>query len=466
MMMPDRCPTDDLMPNQKARTALTDLGVNSLKPKKTRFETFDATVPGLAIRVAPSGRKSWTVHYRNSEGRPQRMTLDAVFAEGGDPETEDNAVRSRRELEDIAGGVAWARAKARQVREWVANDKDPKVEMVRSAAAQTRAAREATRAAATFGSLANEYIKEETPELRRGKEDEAIIRKHLVSTLEHIPVAEIRKGDVTAITNRLKARTRQYPNGRIATARRVHGLARRILRWAYATDLIDTNPIADLPAPASAAERDRILTDGEILKIWAGLEGLDYRYRAIIRLLFVTAARRSEVAGMRWNEIDGDTWRLPPERTKNAKGATVPLSPLAQEVIADVPRQPGTQLLFRTTHRTKGRTEPPDNPVSGWAKFKTQLDKASGVVGWRHHDIRRTVASRLAGAGVELPVIQTLLHHTPERVMGVTGIYVRHRFENEARAALLEWEGQLRKIVGLPQLGAGIGDETVVKLAR
>ena len=48
--------------------------VGSLKPSATRVEYFDAAVPGLALRVTPTGEKTWVVRYRH-RGRMQRVTL-------------------------------------------------------------------------------------------------------------------------------------------------------------------------------------------------------------------------------------------------------------------------------------------------------------------------------------------------------------------------------------------------------
>ena len=38
--------------------------IEGLKPGRTRYEVFDALTPGLAIRVTPSGHKSWVLLYR------------------------------------------------------------------------------------------------------------------------------------------------------------------------------------------------------------------------------------------------------------------------------------------------------------------------------------------------------------------------------------------------------------------
>ena len=56
------------------RVTLSDRFVKTLKATGCRTDYYDATAPGLVLRVAESGRKSWCVVYRVSR-RKRRMTL-------------------------------------------------------------------------------------------------------------------------------------------------------------------------------------------------------------------------------------------------------------------------------------------------------------------------------------------------------------------------------------------------------
>lgn len=78
-----------------------------------------------------------------------------------------------------------------------------------------------------------------------------------------------------------------------------------------------SNPFASLPIPAGATERERVLTDDEIDRIW-NATGTPYPWGPLFRLLLLTLARREEVAGMRWSEISPDltTWAIPSARMK------------------------------------------------------------------------------------------------------------------------------------------------------
>src|SRR5262245_9745959 len=53
---------------------LTDRGIKGLKPRDVPFYVSDLKRPGLQLRVALDGSKSWSVRYRVN-GRLRRLTL-------------------------------------------------------------------------------------------------------------------------------------------------------------------------------------------------------------------------------------------------------------------------------------------------------------------------------------------------------------------------------------------------------
>jgi integrase len=59
---------------------------------------------------------------------------------------------------------------------------------------------------------------------------------------------------------------------------------------------------------------------------------------------------------------------------------------------------------------------------------------------WTLHDLRRTFASDLASLGVRIEVIEKLLNHVSGSFAGVAGIYQRHTYLEEMRAAVAAWE--------------------------
>ena len=106
-------------------------------------------------------------------------------------------------------------------------------------------------------------------------------------------------------------------------------------------------------------------------------------------------------------------------------------------IIKSVPRMASRDQLFG--QRSHGFTR--------WHKSKAELDARSGVVGWTIHDLRRTVATRMADLGVQPHVIEQVLNHQSGHKRGPAGIYNRSVYANEVRAALLLWEDRIRTLV-------------------
>lgn len=98
---------------------------------------------------------------------------------------------------------------------------------------------------------------------------------------------------------------------------------------------------------------------------------------------------------------------------------------------------------------------------SGWSKSKVRLDarissSGTSVRPWRLHDIRRTVAIRMAGLGVLPHVVEAVLNHVSGHKAGVAGIYNRATYANEKRQALELWSQHVTGSVALPEPKAAI----------
>ena len=91
------------------------------------------------------------------------------------------------------------------------------------------------------------------------------------------------------------------------------------------------------------------------------------------------------------------------------------------------------------------RSHPGDSgrPFGNWTKSKAALDKAPGVPEWRLHDLRRMLAAGLQGLGVRLEVTEAVLNHVFGTRGGIVGIYQRHNWREEKRAALDGWAAHL-----------------------
>ena len=151
---------------------------------------------------------------------------------------------------------------------------------------------------------------------------------------------------------------------------------------------------------------------------------------------------------MRWSEFEDlatGIWTIPGERTKNHRAHTLALPPAAIRIVR-------SQADMRFAAR--GEREHLFGVRSGrgyaaWDHGKAELDRRlNGTVKpWRLHDIRRTVATKMADTGVEPHIIEQVLNHQSGHKAGPAGIYNRSVYERQVKAALIRWSAHVHALV-------------------
>jgi integrase len=252
-------------------------------------------------------------------------------------------------------------------------------------------------------------------------------------------IGEVRRADVRDMLNDITDRSP-------TTANRVLAVTRRLFNWAVEEEILAVSPIGKLKATKEVS-RDRVLDDAEIKLVWKAFERIGWPFGPVGQLLMLTGARRTEVAEARWKEFDlaTKTWTLPKERAKNGVVHMIPLSDKAIEILEKLPRIANKgDFVF-----TFGRVA-----VQGFARKKIELDAAiaadigAPIAGWTLHDLRRVVATNLQKLGVRLEVTEAVLNHVSGSRSGIVGVYQRHDYADEKRAALSAWNERLAQIVG------------------
>lgn len=191
--------------------------------------------------------------------------------------------------------------------------------------------------------------------------------------------------------------------------------------WCLRHELVKRNPFQF--ERASYIPRTRVLTNNELQAIWH----YEHKpYSDIIKLLILTGQRKSEIAKMQSEWINGDLVTIPASFSKNRHEHTFPIGPYAVKLISDI----------SLPHK-----------FNGWSKSKHRLDKATGVSDWTHHDLRRTYATIHASIGTPVVVTEKLLNHISGTMSGIVGVYQRHHFLDEMRHAVLKYEGHLTTII-------------------
>ncbi len=377
------------MPSQ----TLTARFIDGVKPGPARREYFDRHARGLALRVSPTGGKSWVLLYRYHR-RLRRWTI------------------GRYPTLSLAEARELARAGLRDVE----RGQDP-----------AQAKRDANQAV-TFAELADRYITEHArPRKRTWKNDERVLRRHVLPHWRHWTAREIQRRDARELIQAMALR------GATIGANRLRALLHKVFNFAIEHEIVETNPVTHVPRPGVERRRDRVLTADEIRVLWASLDGEVPPIAAAFRLRLITAQRGGEVHNMRWADVDLESawWTIPGEHAKNGLPHRVPLTDPACEILSGLRTAKTSDTVY----------------VLGEARRKRQRAEAQSRVGladFRGHDLRRTAASMMAGAGVNRIVIGKILNHAEP---GVTAVYDRHSYDAEKRAALETWARTLTAIL-------------------
>lgn len=397
---------------------------------------FDDEQRGLAVRITAGGGKSYLCQY-SLHGRKWRIPLGACQAL--------SLARARRAAAAILGDVA------RGVNPFAERRKE-------IAAERARRARESL----TLETLIDDWQRLHLTHRRPRYRDEAT-RAIKYAFDKHLdrPAEDLARVDVVRAIDSLTGQG----TGR-AIASRTAAYGRAMYAWAVKRGAVGANPFIGLPA-IEVVKRERVLSDDEIGKIWRATfdSTVSPAFASIVRLLLLSGQRRDEIARMAWDELSPDrtTLILAGTRTKNRSAHVIPLNKPAQDEIKKLePSQDEMEKLERGALVLPGAA---GKGFAGWSKAKIALDAAIAKAGtaldpWRLHDLRRTVATNLQRLGVRLEVTEAVLGHVAGSRAGIVGVYQRHDWAAEKRAALEAWGSHVMALVGGQMTG------NVVKLAR
>lgn len=380
---------------------LTSSQVNrlDLPPGKSEAIHFDEDFPGFGIRLREGGSRSWIFQYQMG-GRQRRMTL-------GSAKVMD---------------AAMARTTAAKLHARVRLGEDP---------AQTRA-EDLAKADETFLACLKTYLSRRRDTVRPATYSEN--ERHLMkgfAALHGMRIDKIDRRDIAVQLARLTL------NGKIE-ANRARASLSNFLNWCVREGLVETN-VATGTNKNAEETRTRVLTDAELREIWQALP-LATVFGDIVKLLILTGQRATEIADLRWEEIDlgAGTITLPPGRTKNKRPHIVPLSATAHAILAEQ-RFNGRELVFGKPGSKGG--------FSSWSFSRRPLDQVVKIEPWVFHDLRRTCATGMAKLGVQPHVVEAVLNHVSGSKSGVAGIYNRSTYEPEKRQALDRWAEHVSAIV-------------------
>jgi integrase len=390
------------------KTKLTELTVRSLKPAAAAYVVWDDRQHGLAIRVQPTGSKSWYVVY-SLRNRVRWYHLGNA-----------NAI-----------GLADARKLAAEVMLDVIRGKDPAAE------------RKAERGAGTFAELAERYLEQHAKKHNKSwQQPDRLVRRYLLPKWGKLQAATIVRADVKAIMAKIAAPI---------LANQVLAAGSSIFSWAVKQEFLAANPCRGVDRNETRS-RERILADSEVPLFWTAFDDAGLVVSFALKTLLLTGQRPGEVTHMRREHLKDGWWEMPgapvPELawpgTKNGASHRVWLPAPVREILAELDDGATTGFVFA------GANKRLDGAMRAVC---SQL----GVERTTPHDLRRTHGSTITALGFGRDAMNRVQNHIEG---GIATVYDRHAYAEENRRVM---EAVAGKIVAL---ATGETDAKVVPIRR
>jgi integrase len=168
---------------------------------------------------------------------------------------------------------------------------------------------------------------------------------------------------------------------------------------------LENNPMSKIKKRKEPRGRVRFLSDEEREALLKATQNAPYKHMHLIVVLALsTGARRGEIMGLKWPDIDLERGQIVLHQTKNNERRLLPLVGRAHELMQDQHnnRRTDTDLVFPSL---KG-----DKPYEIKRSWEGAL-KEAGIEDFRFHDLRHSAASYLAMNGASLAEIAEVLGH-------------------------------------------------------
>lgn len=376
----------------KSKRTLTDRFVRTVQPGPVRSLVWDKAQGGLALSIEPSGHRAWKAVYRHG-GRVRWYTLGAY------PRL----------------GLKEAREACRSIMARVALGEDPQGDKI------------ASREGESFNELTDRFIKALKQTNKSWSQTDYLIRRHLRPAWGGRKARDVGHDEIRRVFNKIA-------DTRPVLANQTLAAASSLFSWAVEDRAVGVNPCLQIKR-RKTAERDRVLTEDELRRLWPALDELGLLGGSLLKVMLLTAQRIGEVRGMAWSEIDGRWWTIPKERTKNKKSHRVYLSDMAKTILDELDDGNTEGFVFPSPKKPDKPITPPRSAlVMAFAKVKD----------FRPHDLRRTAASYMTALGIPRLTVSKVLNHSEA---GLTRIYDRHSYDPEKARAMETWAARLDEIV-------------------
>lgn len=354
---------------------------------------WDDEVPGLGVRIYPSGKKAFILSYRVNNrkhlltlGRFGVLTLDQ------------------------------ARKMARQEHAKILDNVNPLDKRKQLSKEQT------------IRVLCDAYLSRYAKiHKKTWQEDERRINRHILSKWGSHSVKSITRNDIAAFHTQLGKTVPYEANRILRLLSKIFDLAGQ---WGF-VDEMSPNPAKNIRL-FKEEKRDRWLKPTEVPLLIEAIEQEPNRIAAqVIWLYLLTGARKSELLQAQWQDIDWERKELKIPDTKAGRVHYIPLIEPAYELLKNMEHATDNPYIFPGHMIGK--------PLVNISKPWKRICVKASIENIRLHDLRRTVGSWLAQSGESLHLIGKILNHSNQ---STTAIYARFA-QDQGRQAMEEFGNKI-----------------------
>jgi integrase len=178
-----------------------------------------------------------------------------------------------------------------------------------------------------------EYLKWAKQNKKMWKEEELRWKCHIEPHLKGKTMDAVIPHDISNLVDDMKSKRDYAP----ATIKLVLFLTKRLYNWAAQMGLYEgKNPAASIKSPRLNNEVTECLTRDEIKSLMVTLEGWENRRVAlVVKFALYTGLRKSEIFGLKWENVDLINGLITLRNTKGGKDEILPLSDEALKIVIE-----------------------------------------------------------------------------------------------------------------------------------
>lgn len=386
---------------------------------KSQSFLWDSDTPGLGLRATAAGFKSY-VFQGKFHGATVRVTI-------GSPDSwpiESQYQKVDGERQEVVRG---ARQEARRLQTLIDSGVDPREEAVERRVAHEARKAEARRQDVTVGEAWTVYLEARKPHWsERNYADHVRLatfggmdRKRGGGQTMAGPLAVLMPLKLSAITagrvaEWLTAESESRPTSVALSFR----LLRAFIRWAdevpdyrgiIPTDAYSARSVKEV-VPRPQAKAGDCLEREQLAAWFAAVRQISNPViSAYLQALLITGARREEMAGLRWTDVDFQWGRLViGDKVEQETGRTIPLTPYLASLLKRLPRR--NEWVFSSPDAAEGRLAEP-------SKAHKLALKGASLPHVSLHGLRRSFGTLAEWRDAPVGIVAQIQGHKPSAIV-------------------------------------------------